>query len=74
MIALKLPAEIEQKLDAIASANGQTPESLIEQAVLDYLEDLEDLELARQEVEDIKTGKSATISLADAMKRYGMGN
>lgn len=74
MIALKLPAEIEQKLDAIASANGQTPQSLIEQAVLGYLEDLEDLELARQEVEDIKTGKSATISLADAMKRYGMGN
>lgn len=74
MIALKLPAEIEQKLDAIASANGQTPQSLIEQAVLDYLEHLEDLELARQEIEDIKTGKSATISLADAMKRYGMGN
>jgi RHH-type rel operon transcriptional repressor/antitoxin RelB len=74
MIALKLPAEIEQKLDAIATASGQTSQSLIEQAVLDYLEDLEDLELARQEVEDIKTGKSATISLADAMKRYGLGN
>jgi RHH-type rel operon transcriptional repressor/antitoxin RelB len=74
MIALKLPAEIEQRLDAIATANGQTPESLIEQAVLDYLEDLEDLELARQEVEDIDAGKSATISLADAMKRYGVAN
>jgi RHH-type rel operon transcriptional repressor/antitoxin RelB len=74
MIALTLPAEIEQRLDAIANANGQTRQSLIEQAVLDFLEDLEDLELARQEVEDIEAGKSATISLADAMKRYGVGN
>ena len=42
------------------------------EAILEYLEDLEDLYLAERAVERIRSGEERTIPLKDAMKRHGL--
>lgn len=36
------------------------------------LEDIEDIYLAEKRIEDIRAGKSKTVPLEEALKRYGM--
>ncbi len=42
MVAIDLPDEIEQRLDALAKATGRTKESYLQEAIVEYLGDLED--------------------------------
>jgi len=72
MLAIRLPAEIENRLDALAKATGRTKTFYAREAILEYLDDLEDLYLAERELEAIRSGQSKTIPLEDMMKRYGM--
>lgn len=72
MLAIKLPTEIENRLEALAQTTGQTKEFLAREAILEYLGDLEDLYLAEQRLIDIRAGRSKTIPLKDVMKRYGL--
>ena len=74
MIALNLPPEIETRLDELEKATGRTKSSFLEEAILEYLGDLEDLYLAEQELKDIKEGRSSTQPLSQVMKRYGLEN
>ena len=74
MIALNLPPEIETRLDELEKASGRTKSSFLEEAILEYLGDLEDLYLAEQELKDIKEGRSSTQPLSQVMKRYGLEN
>jgi len=72
MLAIRLPAEIENRLDALAKATGRTKTFYAREAILEHLDDLEDLYLAERELEAIRSGQSKTIPLEDMMKRYGM--
>lgn len=46
MLAIRLPESIEERLDALARETGRTKTSLAREAILEYLDDLEDLYLA----------------------------
>lgn len=72
MLAIRLPADIENRLDALAKATGRTKTFYAREAILEYLDDLEDLYLAERELEAIRSGQSKTIPLEEVMKRYGM--
>jgi RHH-type rel operon transcriptional repressor/antitoxin RelB len=48
MLALRLPNEIEIRLDALAKATGRTKTYYAREAILTHLEDLEDTYLALQ--------------------------
>ena len=74
MIAVRLPAEIENRLDALAAATGRTKTFYVREAVLEHLDDLEDIYLAEHEMEEIRAGRSHVVSLEEVMKRYGMEN
>jgi RHH-type rel operon transcriptional repressor/antitoxin RelB len=74
MIAINLSPEIEKRLDQLEKATGRTKASFLEEAIIEYLEDLEDAHLAEQELNDIREGRSATHPLSEVMKRYGLGN
>jgi RHH-type rel operon transcriptional repressor/antitoxin RelB len=47
MLALRLPPEIEKRLDALARRTGRTKSFYAREAILRHLEDLEDYHLAR---------------------------
>lgn len=48
MLALRLPPEIEKRLDALAKKTGRTKSFYAREAILRHLEDLEDIHLARR--------------------------
>ena len=46
MLAIRLPEAIEQRLETLAAETGRTKTSLAREAILEYIDDLEDLYLA----------------------------
>ena len=72
MLAIRLPAEVETRLEALAQATGRTKTFYAREAILEHLDDLEDLYLAEQRLVDIRAGKTQTVPLEEVMKRYGM--
>jgi RHH-type rel operon transcriptional repressor/antitoxin RelB len=58
MLALRLPPEIEARLEAIAKKTGRTKSSFAREAILEKLQDMEDYATA---VERLRTmGKTLT--------------
>ncbi len=62
MIAVRLPEEIEQRLDALAKATGRSKSYYVREAILEHLDDLEDLHLAEQRLLDVKRGKDDLLT------------
>ncbi|NOZ32875.1 MAG: TraY domain-containing protein [Alphaproteobacteria bacterium] len=51
MLALRLPPEIEARLEAMAKKTGRTKSFYAREAIVTYLEDLEDYYLAVERIE-----------------------
>ena len=67
MLALRLPPEIEARLDALAKRTGRSKSYYAREAILEHLEDLEDIHLAE---ERIRTDTGERISLEEIIKKY----
>ena len=63
MITIRLPADVEARLTSLAKKTGRTKTYHARKAILEYLEDLEDLYLAKKRLSDIQKGKAKTIKL-----------
>lgn len=72
MLAIRLPAEIEKRLDRMAKRTGRTKTYYAREAILKHLEDLEDIYDAEKALEDIRSGRSKTVPLESLMKKYGV--
>jgi RHH-type rel operon transcriptional repressor/antitoxin RelB len=72
MLAIRLPEEIEKRLDALAKKTGRTKTFYARQAILMYLENQEDIYDAELELARVRAGKSDLVSLEQMMERYGM--
>ena len=58
MIAIRLEKEIEQELDLLAKTLGSNRSAMVREAILRYLEDSEDLILAKSAQSSMKASKS----------------
>ena len=74
MLAIRLPAEIETRLGQLAQMTGRTKTFYAREAILEHLDDLEDLYLAEQRLLDIRSGKSRTYSLEEVEKELGLAD
>lgn len=72
MLAIRLPAEVESRLDSLAKATGRTKTFYAREAILEHLDDLEDRYLAEQRLIDVRAGKETTHSLNDVVREYGL--
>ena len=54
MLAIELPPDAEARLDALAKAVGRTKAACARDAILEYLDDMEDLRVAEQRLADNK--------------------
>lgn len=68
MLAIRLPEDIEERLNALATETGRTKTALAREAILEYIDDLEDFYLA--EARARKNRK--TIPLADVERELGL--
>ena len=74
MLAIRLPEDLEKRLDTLAKLTGRTKTFYARQAIEQHLDDLEDLYLAEQRLTEIRAGRTRTITLEDILNRYGMEN
>jgi len=72
MLAIRLPASIEKRLAKLAQRTGRTKTYYAREAILQHLDDLEDVYLAERALDRIRKGDERTIPLDDVMKRHGM--
>ena len=70
MLAIRLPEDIEARLAHIAKESGRTKTTLAREAILEYIDDLEDFYLA--EARSRKNRK--VIPLADVERELGLAN
>ncbi|CAN1540353.1 COG4710 Predicted DNA-binding protein with an HTH domain [Burkholderiaceae bacterium] len=74
MLALRLPEDIESRLDKLAKATGRTKSFYAREAILEHLADLEDLYLAEKRLAKVRNGKSKTYSLSAVEQELGLAN
>jgi RHH-type rel operon transcriptional repressor/antitoxin RelB len=74
MLAIRLPQSIERRLEKLARRTGRTKTFYVREAILQHLEDLEDIYLAEDRLERIRSGEESTIPLEDVLKRHGLRN
>jgi RHH-type rel operon transcriptional repressor/antitoxin RelB len=74
MLAIRLPPSVEKRLEKLARRTGRTKSFYAREAILQHLEDIEDLYLAERALERIRNGEDDTIPLEEVMKRHGMEN
>ncbi|GLU32729.1 DUF6290 family protein [Trinickia caryophylli] len=73
-ISIRLPEEVESRLSQLASLTGRSKTFYIREAIVEHLDDMEDLYLAERELEEIRAGRARTVPLEEVMKRYGMAD
>jgi RHH-type rel operon transcriptional repressor/antitoxin RelB len=72
MLAIRLPEKIEKRLGRLAKRTGRTKTYYAREAILQHLEELEDIYLAEKRLEAVRSGRSRTIPLEKVMRRYGL--
>ncbi|HGJ5881982.1 TraY domain-containing protein [Arsenophonus sp.] len=72
MLAIRLPDEIENRLDNLAKRTGRTKTFYAREAILTHLEDLEDYYLAARAVARVRKGQDAVHSSEDVRKSLGL--
>lgn len=68
MLALRLPPDIEARLDQLAKRTGRSKSFYAREAILEHLDDLEDTYLAERELEEVRAGRSTTIPLDEILR------
>lgn len=71
-ISIRLPADLEARLDALAKETGRSKTFYVVEAIKRELEDLEDLYIAEKRLIDIRAGRTQPIPLEEVMKQFGM--
>lgn len=70
MLALRLPADIERRLDEFARRTGRSKSFYAREAILEHLEDLEDTYLAAEAFDEHVSSVSRTLSMDEVLERY----
>ena len=72
MLAIRLPESVEKRLARLAKRTGRTKTFYAREAILQHLEEIEDVYLAEETLERIRSGEERTIPLKQVMKRHGL--
>ena len=70
--SIRLPHEIENRLEKLSLQTGRRKSFYVKEAIIEHLDDIEDVYLAEKRLEDIRAGRTQTIPLEEVMKEYGM--
>lgn len=74
MLAIRLPEDIENRLEVLARRTGRTKTFYAREAILAHLEDLEDLYLAESRLQALQRGEEQPVSLEDLIKQHGLAD
>lgn len=74
MLSVRLPADLEQRLEDLAKATGRSKTYYVREALIEKIEYLEDLYLAEAVMERLASGEEKTTSLADVERELGLAD
>lgn len=74
MLAIRLPETIEKRLDRLAKRTGRTKTYYAREAIVQHLDELEDIYIAEKRLEAIRAGRTRTIPIEKVMRRHGMAD
>lgn len=74
MLAVKLPEEMETRLNNLAKETGRTKTYYVRQLIEEHIDELEDIYLAEKRLEDVRSGKSQTYSLEEVEARLDLAD
>jgi RHH-type rel operon transcriptional repressor/antitoxin RelB len=72
MLAIRLPQTIEKRLDNLAKRTGRTKTYYAREAIVQHLDELEDIYLAERGLEAVRAGRSRTVPIEKLIRRYGV--
>ena len=72
MLAIRLPENIEKRLDHLAKRTGRTKTYYAREAIVQHLDELEDIYLSEKRLEAGRAGHSRTVPIEKLMRRYGV--
>ncbi len=71
-MSLRLPAEIEDRLAALAALTGRSKTFYAIEAIVEHIDDLEDAHLASEVRARLRSGAEARVPLNDLLAEYGL--
>ena len=71
MLALRLPEDVEYRLEELARRTGRTKSYYAREAIIEHLAELEEVYLAESELEAIRKG-AKTSPLSDVERELGL--
>jgi RHH-type transcriptional regulator, rel operon repressor / antitoxin RelB len=74
MLAVRLPSDIEKRLAELARTTGRTKTFYVREAILEYLDDLEDIYLAEKRLGNHYSGKSRASSIEEVERELGLAD
>jgi RHH-type transcriptional regulator, rel operon repressor / antitoxin RelB len=72
MLALRLPKDLERRLEKLARSTGRTKSYYAKQAIAQFLEEREDYLLGVSVLERLESGKEATVTLRELQRRLDL--
>ena len=72
MLGVRLPPEIERRLDALAHETGRTKSFYVREAILEHLDNLEDIYLAEQVLERVRRGEERVYTTEEVERMLGL--
>lgn len=74
MLAIRLPEDIEARLTNLAKRTGRSKTFYAREAILEYLEDMEDLYLAERVARRLDSGEELAHPLEEVETRLGLAD
>lgn len=72
MLAVRLPGDIEERLARLAAETGRPKSYYVREALVEHMDELEDLYLAEQRLIDVRAGRSRTRTLDEVERGLGL--
>ncbi|HWR00408.1 MAG TPA: DUF6290 family protein [Chlorobaculum sp.] len=72
MIGIRIPKSIGERLDKLAQRTGRSKSYYIREAIMEHLNDLEDIYLAEQVLERVRRGEESVSGIDEVERRLGL--
>jgi RHH-type rel operon transcriptional repressor/antitoxin RelB len=70
--SIRLPNDIERRLDALAEKTGRTKAFYIREMILSHIDEMEDYYLAAEVVERLRKGQERILSAQEVRQDLGL--
>jgi len=74
MIGIRIPKSVGERLESLAKRTGRSKTYYIREAIIEHLDDLEDIYLAEQVLERVRCGEDSVSSIDEVERRLGLAD